>query len=183
MKKLNIDKSWTLFLDRDGVINKLLSGRYVTNINEFEWCNGALEAISIFSQLFNRIIVVTNQQGIGKGIMSHLDLMKIHNYMYQEIMKNSGRIDEILYCSDLKEKENNCRKPSTQMPLQAKVLFPDIEFEKSIICGDSPSDLEMGKRLNMVQVLIKSQNSEINRDVLEHNYTNLLEFAYYLQKV
>ena len=64
-----IDKSWTLFLDRDGVINVRLIDDYVKNINEFEFLPGVLEAFKIFSEKFGRIIIVTNQQGVGKGLM------------------------------------------------------------------------------------------------------------------
>ena len=64
----------TLFLDRDGVINKKLEGRYVRNLSEFEFLPGVLNTISQLSNIFNRIIIVTNQQGIAKGIMSENDL-------------------------------------------------------------------------------------------------------------
>jgi len=64
----------TLFLDRDGVINVKLEARYVRNSNEFEFMQGALVAISKLSKLFKRILIVTNQQGIGKGIMTEADL-------------------------------------------------------------------------------------------------------------
>jgi histidinol phosphatase-like enzyme len=66
LEHFNIDNTWTLFLDRDGVINELRRGDYVKNISEFIWVDGAIDAIVKWSNFFTRTIVVTNQQGIGK---------------------------------------------------------------------------------------------------------------------
>ena len=77
----------TLFLDRDGVINVKLEGRYVRNTDEFEFMPGAELAIAHFSKIFKRILIVTNQQGIAKGIMSDKDLGVLHNYMLFELKK------------------------------------------------------------------------------------------------
>ena len=68
----------TLFLDRDGVINIKLDGQYVKNPEEFEFMIGAETAISKLSKIFNRILIVTNQQGIAKGIMSDNELGVLH---------------------------------------------------------------------------------------------------------
>ena len=75
----------TLFLDRDGVINKKLEGKYVRNFSEFEFISGALDSISKLNNLFTRILIVTNQQGIAKGIMSEADLNTLHNQMLERI--------------------------------------------------------------------------------------------------
>ena len=74
-----------LFLDRDGVINRRLVGDYVKCQDEFEFLEGNLEAFEIFNRLFDKIVVVTNQQGIGKGLMSENDLEQVHSYMKKEI--------------------------------------------------------------------------------------------------
>ena len=79
IKDLQIDKQWTLFLDRDGVINRKLDNDYVKKIEEFSFLEGSQEAIATFNLLFGRIVVVTNQQGIGKGLMSKQDLKKVHD--------------------------------------------------------------------------------------------------------
>ena len=78
----------TLFLDRDGEINKKLERRYVRNFKEFEFIPGALKAISKLSNMFHRIIIVTNQQGIAKGIMSEFDLNTLHAQMQEKIEKS-----------------------------------------------------------------------------------------------
>ena len=75
----------TLFLDRDGVINEKLENRYVTCIKEFVFIDGVLESFTTISKFFKRVIIITNQQGIGKKIMTTKQLEDIHNYMISEI--------------------------------------------------------------------------------------------------
>ena len=87
-----IDKSWTLFLDRDGVINVRFPGDYVKRVEEFEFLPGVKQAIAKFSSLFGRIIIVTNQQGISRGVYSHEDLKAIHDHMKSEIEKAGGKL-------------------------------------------------------------------------------------------
>ena len=97
LKNLNIDDTWCLFLDRDGVINKRVEGDYIKKWEEFEFLPGVLEALHIFSGVFDKIFVVTNQQGIGKGLMTEIDLEHIHDEMIQEIKINGGRINKIYH--------------------------------------------------------------------------------------
>ena len=73
----------TLFLDRDGVINKKLEGTYVRDFSEFRFMQGALKAISQLSSVFSRVIIITNQQGISKQIMSESDLNNLHIQMLE----------------------------------------------------------------------------------------------------
>lgn len=148
-ERTQVDTSWTLFLDRDGVINTRKIGGYIETIEEFEFLPGAIDAIVKFSNQFDRILVVTNQQGIGKGQFSTNDLTKIHTKMQLEIEAAGGRIDSIYFCGDLKNPESPDRKPNPGMAIQAKYDFPDVNFSKSIMIGDSPSDIAFGKRMGM----------------------------------
>ena len=152
--KGKIDTSWTLFLDRDGVVNVRLIDDYVKNIGEFEFLPGVLEAFKIFAEKFGRIIIVTNQQGVGKGIMTMRDVDEVHAFMKQEIESRKGRIDAIYLCPQLKTDPNNFRKPSPRMAFMAQHDFPEIDFEKSIMIGDSSSDIEFGKNAGMFTILI-----------------------------
>lgn len=149
-----IDKTWTLFLDRDGVINEHRPEDYVKNETEFVWINGSKEAIRDLSKKFGRIAVVTNQQGIGKGMMTEYDLEKIHWKMQSEIEEIGGKIDRVYYCPHLANIQPKCRKPETGMAEQAKADFPEIDFSKSIMIGDSSSDIEFGSRLGMMTVKV-----------------------------
>ncbi|MEZ5045188.1 MAG: HAD family hydrolase [Saprospiraceae bacterium] len=153
-------KTKTLFLDRDGVINRRPPGDYVQSWSAFHFLPGVLEAIKQFSLLFDRIIIVTNQQGIGKGMMSTDQLTAIHQQMQQAIASEGGRIDAIYFCPDLSSKVGNCRKPNPAMALQAQQDFPEIDFQQSIMVGDSISDLQFGQSLGMKTVLVQSKADE-----------------------
>ena len=144
----------TLFLDRDGVINKKLERRYIRNFSEFEFMPGALKAISKLSNVFTRIIIVTNQQGISKGIMSEADLNTLHTQMQERIEKLGGKINKIYYCPHLEESDCLCRKPKSGMIQRAIVDSPEIIIENSYIVGDSDSDIEAGTRMNLNTVKV-----------------------------
>ena len=149
-----IDTSWTLFLDRDGVINKKLNGDYIKTIDEFEFLPYVLEAIKLFSSRFHRVVIVTNQQGISKLLMTEDDLHKVHQHLLQEVQNFGGRIDAIYHAPQLAEENSIMRKPNIGMALQAKEEFPSIDFKKSIMVGDSISDMEFAKNANMFGVFI-----------------------------
>ncbi len=88
-----IDESWTLFLDRDGVINHEKELSYIFHYDEFIFYEGVKEALRILSSRFGRIFIVTNQRGVGKGLMTEKDLGAIHLNMMNDIDKAGGRVD------------------------------------------------------------------------------------------
>ena len=161
-----IDTSWTLFLDRDGVINKKLDEDYVKTIDEFEFLPYALEAIKLFSSHFHRVVIVTNQQGISKRLMTEDDLHKVHQHLLQEVQNFGGRIDAIYHAPHLAEENSIMRKPNIGMALKAKEEFPSIDFKKSIMVGDSISDMEFAKNTNMFAVLIGQSEKYFSIDSL-----------------
>ncbi|HOV15816.1 MAG TPA: HAD-IIIA family hydrolase, partial [Spirochaetota bacterium] len=130
IKQLKIDKNWTLFLDRDGVINKRLMADYVKTWDEFVFLPGVLVAINGFTNIFKHIFVVTNQQGIGKKIMTLKDFETINAKMLSVISDNSGKIDNVYFCPHLKDDNCECRKPKTGMFQKAKNDYPDIDMTK-----------------------------------------------------
>ncbi|MDD5570232.1 MAG: HAD-IIIA family hydrolase [Bacteroidales bacterium] len=179
LKNLNIDKSWTLFLDRDGVINKLLPDDYVKNWDEFKFVGGSIDAIKTLSGIFGRTIIVTNQQGIGKGIMNENDLDDIHSKMLKEIENNNGKIDKIYFCPSIAEENSFLRKPNVGMALKARKEFPEINFRKSIIAGDTISDMKFGFKLKMIKVFL-SENIDICRaypQLVDFSFKDLKEFS------
>ena len=171
----NIDKSWTLFLDRDGVINEHRPEDYVKNEAEFVWIDGSKEAIRDLSKLFGRIVVVTNQQGIGKGLMSEYDLEKIHWNMQREVEEIGGKIDRVYYCPYVAQVKPKCRKPETGMAEQAKTDFPEIDFKKSIMIGDSRSDIEFGTRLGMITVKVGNEGENCGEILKVSSLGNFVE--------
>ncbi|HMJ47445.1 MAG TPA: HAD-IIIA family hydrolase [Ferruginibacter sp.] len=175
LKKIN--KSWTVFLDRDGVINYEKHMDYIHTWNEFKFYEGATEAINILAKKFNRIIIVTNQKGVGKGLTRLDDLHTIHYNMQHEIEMAGGRIDAIYYCSDIEE--SPFRKPNPGMGLQAVKQFPEIDLAKSIMVGNTESDMEFGKNLGAYTVFLPTTRPEV--DVKDQRidavFPSLLEFA------
>ncbi len=175
LKTLNINKNWTLFLDRDGVINKKLENDYVKHWIEFEFIDKVTDALKILTPLFNKIIVVTNQQGIGKGIYKHEDLELIHKNMLYEINYLQGKIDKVYYSPYLEKEQHPTRKPGIGMALQAKNDFPEINFKTSIIVGDSLSDMQFGKNAGMTTVFISETNNL--SPLIDFQYNSLYDFS------
>lgn len=150
-----IDQTWTLFLDRDGVINRRLIGDYVKSWSEFEFLPEVLPSLALFARRFGRMLVVTNQQGIYKGLMSEPDLAVIHARMRAKIESQGGRLDAIYHCaaSDADD-PTQCRKPRIGMAQQAQRDFPALDFRRSLMVGDSVSDLQFGRNAGMYTVWI-----------------------------
>lgn len=159
MKKLKVDTSWTLFLDRDGVINERNFHGYITHPKEFVFCENVKETLPLLNTFFKHAIVITNQQGVAKGIMSESNLEQVHRYMLESIEKSGGKIDKIYSAINLKGADDDRRKPKTNMALEAKNDFPEIDFLKSIMVGDTNSDILFGKKNGMKTVLIRSKEN------------------------
>ena len=170
---IEIDSEWTLFLDRDGVINHKIENGYVTSVDGFRFIKDAKNAIASFSKLFARILIVTNQQCVGKGILSRETLDEIHDYMQLKITEAGGKIDRIYYAPQLAIEESIFRKPNSGMAFQAKNDFPEINFEKSILIGDSISDLKFGKNVGMTTIFISDTSHEL-ADYTANSLINVL---------
>lgn len=165
LKQLQVDRSWTLFLDRDGVINLHFPKDYVKDWDEFYFLEGAIDSIVKLSNIFGKIIVVTNQQGVAKGKMSEDMLRAIHINMLSEIEAAGGRIDSIYAATVLAEKDpEGIRKPKIGMALQAQRDFPEIDFAKSIIVGDSITDMQFGRNAGMFTIMVSDKE---NSDAVE----------------
>lgn len=175
LKNLNIDTSWTLFLDRDGVINKKLENDYVKHWIEFEFIEKVTDALKFLNGKFYKIVVVTNQQGIGKGLYRHEDLELIHKNMVYEITYLGGKIDKVYYSPFLEKENHPTRKPGIGMALQAKQDFPEIDFAKSIIVGDSISDMAFGKNAGMQTVFISPEPN--SSGLINFQFKSLFEFS------
>jgi len=134
-----------------------LDSRYVRNFSEFEFMKGAELAIANLSKIFKRILIVTNQQGIAKGIMSTEDLNSLHQNMLQQLKTTGGAIQKIYYCPHLDAENCKCRKPNTGMIKQAIIDFPDLENEKSYLVGDSDSDITAGNEMGLITVKVDNE--------------------------
>ena len=174
----DINSNWTLFLDRDGVINVEKNEDYVKNWNEFEFYPNSLIALPILAKKFNKIVITTNQKGVGKGLMTELDLTTIHANMVYKIEAMGGRIDHIFYCTDLDNNSIN-RKPQPGMAFQAKHLFPEINFTNSIMVGNRTSDMEFGRQAGLHTVFVATTHPETSfpHNAIDFRFDDLLAFA------
>jgi D-glycero-D-manno-heptose 1,7-bisphosphate phosphatase len=171
-----INKTWTLFLDRDGVINHEKYLDYIHTWEEFRFYDGAKVAIQIFSKKFNRVIVVTNQRGVGKGVTKLADLQNIHSNMTADIEAVGGKLDAVYFCPEL---ESPNRKPNPGMGLQAVKDFPDIDLSKAIMVGNTLSDMEFGRNLGIKTVFLTTTNPGLNTsdERIDAVYPSLIAFA------
>lgn len=172
-----IDPSWTLFLDRDGVINEDVVADYIKNWEEFQFRNGTLEALRLLSPHFARIVVISNQRGVGRGLMTQETLDLITENMLLKIEEAGGRIDKVYYCTSTDNKDIN-RKPNKGMALQAQKDFPEIDFQKSIIVGNMPGDMWFGRNIGAYTVYLPTRPEENpDNSTVDAQYKDLLAFA------
>lgn len=135
-----------LFLDRDGVLN--VDRSYVYRIEDFEWIQGAPEAIRRFNEKGWWVFVVTNQSGIARGFYTEEQMQALHDWIGAELALSGAKIDRIYHCPYHEEgtvaryrRESFDRKPKPGMLIQAMTEFPVIR-ERSLLIGDKQADLD-----------------------------------------
>ena len=173
-----IDRSWTLFLDRDGVINHEKDQSYIFHYGEFVFYEGTKEALRIAADCFGRIVVVTNQRGIGKGMMTAADLDEIHRQMESAVLAAGGRIDGIYYADSLSN-DHPDRKPNPGMAYRARLDHPVIDLSRSIMVGNNISDMEFGRNAGMYTVflLTTSPDQPLPHPAIDLAFNSLYDFA------
>jgi histidinol-phosphate phosphatase family protein len=167
-----IDKTWTLFLDRDGVINHEISGDYVRNIDQLILYTNMQAIIAKCYAKFGHIIIVTNQRCVGKGIIDEGELNEIHAHLLQQINTNNLGVCKIYFAPNLND-DAHYRKPQIGMALQAQRDYPTIDFSKSVMVGNSSSDIAFGHNAGMKTVFVtttKSAKDIPNIDLVAHTF-------------
>ena len=154
-----------LFIDRDGVLNVQIKGDYVRSWSQWKWQPGMPQRLSDWARRYKRIFLVTNQQGVGKGLMSEADLEDIHRHMLADIEAAGGRIDRIYVCTDLENTGSPNRKPAIGMALQAQRDFPEVDFHRSMMIGDSISDMLFARNAQMRALFISDRNTPVPEEV------------------
>ena len=169
----------TLFLDRDGVLNERIIDGYVTKPGDSKSIDGVLDAMAIFARRFDKIFIVTNQQGIGKGLMTAEDLEQIHRFFLNEVNQAGGRVDKIYFCPALKSANSFMRKPSIGMALQARREFEGVSLRHSIMVGDTATDMLFGRRAGMCTVLVGEEKevASSHPHLVDYYYKDLYTFA------
>jgi histidinol-phosphate phosphatase family protein len=170
-----------LFLDRDGVINEEKDGSYIFHKDEFVFYSGAEAALAKLSGQFDYVFIVTNQRGIGRGLMTEAALHEIHDYLTATIELHGGKIHKI-YFAPSADSGHSHRKPNTGMALDALNDFPDIEFDKSIMVGNNLSDMKFGKAMGMKTIFLSTTQPAFTlpHELIDEQYDSLKSFAGHL---
>lgn len=173
-----IDRTWTLFLDRDGVINYEKEGDYIRDWSEFRFYEGVTGAFSRLSDKFGKIIIVSNQRGVGKGLMTETALRHIHEQMTQEIGAAGGRVDKIYYCTST-DMLHPDRKPNPGMAFHAKREIPGIDLARSVMVGNKLSDMQFARHAGMYSVFAATTHPEtpFPHPAIDLRFGSLPDFA------
>ncbi|MBM7609618.1 D-glycero-D-manno-heptose 1,7-bisphosphate phosphatase [Lysinibacillus composti] len=136
-----------VFLDRDGVINEVLTNRvkFVNKPKDLYFLPGVPEAIKKLNEHFDYIFVVTNQGGVGLGYMKETQLQKIHDYMIAELKKHGAIVDEAVYCPHKPKSGCECRKPNAKLIEDLAGKY-NVDVTKSYMVGDTDTDIMAGKK-------------------------------------
>lgn len=157
----------SIFLDRDGVINRDIN--YLHKIEEFEFVDGVFEACKHFQSLNFKIIIITNQSGIGRGYFSEIEYMKITKWMIDEFNKNDVKILDIFHCPHTAESKCNCRKPKPGMFIEAKNKH-NIKMGASWMIGDSERDITAALLAGITNTILVRSDQKIDEKNSQAKY-------------
>lgn len=175
---LELNRSFnTIFLDRDGVINQKIDGDYVRTKEDFVFNEGVLENFQRLNQQFEKVFVITNQRGISRGLFTEEALAETHAYLRTEVEKNGGKILKIYHCPCGNEPTCTCRKPKIGMADQLKSDFQSVDFQKTIMVGDSASDLAFGRNIGAKTVFITNRKKiNFNESLFDEVFETFVDY-------
>jgi len=149
------NKKIVIGLDRDGVINVDL-GTYVTKPEDFEPIPGSLEAVATIKRLGFQVVIITNQGGIAKGIMTQADVNRVHDRMFKLLGEAGCAFIEALYYSETNRKDDKFAKPNIGMFKRCQDEHPDIRFSRGYYVGDKISDLKAAMKIGAKPILVRT---------------------------
>jgi histidinol-phosphate phosphatase family protein len=162
----------TVILDRDGVLNHRPSrAQYVRTWDEFHWLPGAKEALRLLKEAGYRTIVVSNQAGIGRGLMTEADLAEIHRRMIDETQEAGGDIEAVYYCAHDWNAGCECRKPRPGLLFQAQKEL-NLDLTRSLFIGDDERDEQAAEVAGCPFARVENEESLLNiihRVVTQHD--------------
>ncbi len=157
-------------LDRDGVINKDI-GDYVYKVEDWEFEDGSLEAIVRLRKLGHKIVIITNQGGIEKGIYKQEDVEKLHEHMFQQIgIAGCPSIDG-LYYSASSSKKDMFAKPNTGMFKRCEQEVKHVKFNKGYFVGDKISDLKAAVKMGAKPILVRTGYGKETEELINKRFT------------
>ncbi|MGH9432953.1 MAG: D-glycero-alpha-D-manno-heptose-1,7-bisphosphate 7-phosphatase [Terriglobia bacterium] len=151
-----------ILLDRDGVINRRIPGGYVTMRDEFVFLPGVLGALKRLADEGLKVIVVSNQAGVGKGLLEKAALAEITEQLVRPVEENGGKIHGVYYCPHRPDDGCECRKPGPGLLLQAQREH-GFDFRETLMIGDAESDVAAAHRAGCACILVGSDDHEAPR--------------------
>ena len=158
----------TIFLDRDGVINKEV--KYLFRIADFEFIEGVFDACLYFHNLDYKIIIISNQSGIARGYYNENDYQRLTEWMLNQFNNKGIPILDILYCPHGPESKCNCRKPKPGMLIEAKYKY-NISMDDSWMIGDKESDIEAANLAGITNTILVRSGHLINESNSNSKFT------------
>tara|TARA_B100000795_G_scaffold151838_1_gene113742 strand:- start:41 stop:568 length:528 start_codon:yes stop_codon:yes gene_type:complete len=157
----------TIFLDRDGVINKEVN--YLHKIKNFEFIEGVFDACLYFQNLEYKIIIISNQSGISRGYFNENDYKNLTKWMLYQFDKNCISILDIFYCPHGPESKCNCRKPKPGMFIDAKTKYK-INMKDSWMIGDSETDIQAANNAGISNTILVRSGHSIDESKSKSKY-------------
>lgn len=171
-----------IFLDRDGVINrKAPENAYISNVGEFSFLPGSVEAIAQATGFGYKIFVVTNQRGVARGLVTLANLAEIHATMIKAIRLGGGEISQIYVCPHDYADHCACRKPNPGMLLRAQYDY-GIDLQSSWMVGDSASDMEAGARMHCRTVFVGENTGQVRADIYASSLLDAVQKIHRIDK-
>jgi len=150
-----------ILLDRDGVINRRILTGYVTSWEQFEFLPQALDALRLLTESGYRVIVVSNQACVGKGLISNETLGDITLRFVKEVERNGGHVDGVYYCPHQDDDGCECRKPKPGLLLQAQRAHR-FAFADTFLVGDSQRDLMAARQVGCRAILVRAGEANVD---------------------
>lgn len=162
-----------VIIDRDGVIN-YDSDEYIKTPEEWQPIPGSLEAIALLNRCGFRVLVVTNQSGVGRGLYDLATLQRIHAKLHHALAAVGGHIEEILFCPHHPDENCLCRKPKPGLLYAIQEKY-HIDFAKTFFIGDSIADIKVAREVGCNPILVLTGKGE----KALADYPELLEIPYF----
>lgn len=173
------------FLDRDGVINQKAptEDKYIIRWEEMHILPGVVEAIALFNRAGFRVIVVSNQRCVAKGLLTASELDSLHQRMCSELAAMGAKIDGVYYCPHEEQPPCSCRKPEPGMLFAASAEH-EINLSSSWMIGDSEKDIKAGKSVGCrtVRILRTQVSIDTNADILARSLLEAVHQILLLEK-
>ncbi len=173
-------KKRAVFLDRDGTIIK--EKNYLRDANQIELLEGSAQALRLIQKMGFKLIIITNQSGIKRGIIRQKNLIQIHAQLKRMLANKGVTIDAIYYSPDLPNEKSTTRKPNTGLLEKAERDF-GLSLKNSYCIGDKKEDIDMGMKKKMVTILVLTGYGNIHKTEVSSDYiaNNLMDAAKWIK--